>query len=346
VNLRADFSTPVSSVSIDLVPDDSDDPGFLKAYNSAGVLLQDLETAAPPYPGYLTMTITRPTADIAYIVAGGQSGQSLMLDHLVVVGGAATSDYYSVQVSVPASVSAMTLGLWTTTPGDGPGEPVNTLDPKIELYDAGQHLLASNDNGAADGRNARLAYRFTASGTYLVRVTSVNNSSGAYVFQAAALPGDANLDGTVDNTDLSRVLTNFDKSSMTWNQGDFDGNGTVDNADLSKLLANFDNKLSAAASPATSPAAGDCPDFCAPTRSGGTKMGLSPSPRTAASKPLAPPPLQTVDPASLLPLLRAAHDRVLQSTPFDDFLASPDWLDELAGTGSGNHNSKKRDLLT
>ena len=45
--LKAAFATPVYSVSIDLVADDTNDPGFLKAYSSSGVLLQDLETGAP-----------------------------------------------------------------------------------------------------------------------------------------------------------------------------------------------------------------------------------------------------------------------------------------------------------
>jgi probable HAF family extracellular repeat protein len=64
-----------------------------------------------------------------------------------------------------------------------------------------------------------------------------------------ALPGDANLDGVVDISDLTRVLTNYDKTGMAWAQGDFDGSGTVDIADLSALLTNFD-KTAAASSPA------------------------------------------------------------------------------------------------
>ena len=42
---------------------------------------------------------------------------------------------------------------------------------------------------------------------------------------AAALPGDANADGTVDISDLAIVLTNYDKTGMTWSQGDFNGDG-------------------------------------------------------------------------------------------------------------------------
>ena len=40
--------------------------------------------------------------------------------------------------------------------------------------------------------------------------------------------------------DLSILLANFDKTGMTWAQGDFNGDGTVNIADLSMLLANFD----------------------------------------------------------------------------------------------------------
>jgi hypothetical protein len=64
-------------------------------------------------------------------------------------------------------------------------------------------------------------------------------------FLLSAFPGDANLDGTVDITDLNRLLTNFDKTGMAWSQGDFDGNGTVDVADLNKVLTNFDKTVGA-----------------------------------------------------------------------------------------------------
>jgi hypothetical protein len=59
----------------------------------------------------------------------------------------------------------------------------------------------------------------------------------------AVLDGDANLDGTVNIADLSKVLTNYDKTSMHWADGDFDGNGTVDIQDLSKVLTNYDKSI-------------------------------------------------------------------------------------------------------
>jgi hypothetical protein len=61
------------------------------------------------------------------------------------------------------------------------------------------------------------------------------------------LPGDANLDGTVNINDLSKVLTNYDKAGMIWSDGDFDGNGTVNINDLSKVLTNYDRTVAAGA---------------------------------------------------------------------------------------------------
>jgi thiol-disulfide isomerase/thioredoxin len=52
--------------------------------------------------------------------------------------------------------------------------------------------------------------------------------------------GDANRDGKVDVLDLCIALTNFDKSNMSWAQGDFDGNKTVNFEDMSKVLTKYD----------------------------------------------------------------------------------------------------------
>jgi hypothetical protein len=70
------------------------------------------------------------------------------------------------------------LRLTTGTPGDGPGEFVNTLNPHIELYDAAGHLVAT---GAAlsDGRNEQLAFA-AHGGSYQIHVTGENFTVGEY----------------------------------------------------------------------------------------------------------------------------------------------------------------------
>ena len=63
------------------------------------------------------------------------------------------------------------------------------------------------------------------------------------------LAGDATLSGTVNFYDFQVVLTNFGKSSQSWDQGDFDYTGTVDFYDFQVVLSNFgqsDGALSSA----------------------------------------------------------------------------------------------------
>lgn len=53
-----------------------------------------------------------------------------------------------------------------------------------------------------------------------------------------AFVGDANLDGTVNLTDLLTLLNSYDESG-DWSQGDFNGDGTVNLTDLLGLLNNY-----------------------------------------------------------------------------------------------------------
>jgi hypothetical protein len=58
------------------------------------------------------------------------------------------------------------------------------------------------------------------------------------------LPGDLNLDGTVDIADLGALSTNYGLTSgATWAQGDVDNSGTVDIADLGYLATYFGSSL-------------------------------------------------------------------------------------------------------
>jgi hypothetical protein len=74
--------------------------------------------------------------------------------------------------------------------------------------------------------------------------TPTNEASNVgFRVASAALPGDANLDGTVDINDLTTVLANYNQTGMTWADGDFIGTGTVDINDLGIVLANYNTTL-------------------------------------------------------------------------------------------------------
>ncbi len=57
------------------------------------------------------------------------------------------------------------------------------------------------------------------------------------------LLGDANIDGSVDLTDLSTLLNNFGAPLPDWSSGNFDGASTIDLTDLSDVLNNFGQSL-------------------------------------------------------------------------------------------------------
>ena len=69
--------------------------------------------------------------------------------------------------------------LTTITPFDGPDAPLNDLNPKIELFNSAGTLVASDDNGAADGRNARVIYQVPvgSAGVHRIRVTGVGTAA-------------------------------------------------------------------------------------------------------------------------------------------------------------------------
>ena len=64
-------------------------------------------------------------------------------------------------------------------------------------------------------------------------------SSTSLTLTATALPGDANLDNTVDLSDLSTILNNFGAATPNWTDGNFDNASTIDLTDLSDVLNNF-----------------------------------------------------------------------------------------------------------
>jgi hypothetical protein len=94
---------------------------------------------------------------------------------LVTSGG---SDFYAVTLGQGGNLKAETY-----TPAVKSGEFVNEFDPSLFLYDASGNLVASDDNSASDGRNARLNFHTGGNGgdTYFIEVTSSDGSSGEYI---------------------------------------------------------------------------------------------------------------------------------------------------------------------
>jgi len=94
---------------------------------------------------------------------------------------AAGEDWYSVTAS-----AGQVLTFPTITPGDGPGEPANNLNPHIELYNP-SGVLVGTRTLMPDGRNESITYvvpsgrgKNGGGGVYRIRVTSEDGTTGEY----------------------------------------------------------------------------------------------------------------------------------------------------------------------
>jgi len=118
-------------------------------------------------------------------------------------------DYYSFTLG-----AGETIQLSTKTPADGPNQFVNTLNPALDLFDPAGLKVATNDNGAPDGRNALLNFTATAPGTYKVRVYANASTSGEYVLTLNHMPKAVNdSPSTLEDTPLTFSPTVNDTDS-------------------------------------------------------------------------------------------------------------------------------------
>ena len=90
------------------------------------------------------------------------------------LGGAATDDWYSVDVQAGQS-----LYLQTSTPSDQGGQFPNTASLEISLYDTYGNLVAQGVK-LADGRNESLFFNAPVSGEYRIDISEDPGGAGEY----------------------------------------------------------------------------------------------------------------------------------------------------------------------
>lgn len=125
-------------------------------------------------------------------------------NHLTINYGSAASPEATVRSEI---VTGYNNGAW-----NGPGIDSSAAADSGRTYGLG-YADGSVDTGTAAGP-----------GQVLIKYT---------------LYGDANLDGTVNLTDLLSLLNSYGQSGKDWSQGDFNYDGTVNLTDLLELLNNY-----------------------------------------------------------------------------------------------------------
>ncbi|MEX0938585.1 MAG: Ig-like domain-containing protein [Pirellulales bacterium] len=108
--------------------------------------------------------------------ANGQNGGQLIDTYTIEKAPPLDVDQYSLDVS-----AGQQINLETFTPAGGPFEFANVLDPNITLLDPTGAVVAMDDNGAGDGRNAQISeYEALLSGTYTIVVEAGEGTGGEY----------------------------------------------------------------------------------------------------------------------------------------------------------------------
>lgn len=143
--LRADFAVLQSFVSIDVGSDDASDVAWLRAYDAGGTLLDEVISGSVASGGSETISISRPTADIAYVISAGLGGDITPLDNLVYQLLDPNDDFYTF-----AAVENEEFGFDAFLPGSGPYLFNNPLDDpggsnlRLELRDPDGVLVATD----------------------------------------------------------------------------------------------------------------------------------------------------------------------------------------------------------
>lgn len=173
--LRADFSVLQSTVSIDVGSDDASDVAWLRAYDASDNFLAEVVSGSVASGGKETITISRPTAEIAYVIAAGQGTDITPLDNLVYQISDPDDDLYSItasagdQFSIDAFLPGAGVYLFNNAIDNSSGSEL-----RMEVRDPSGTLVASDSTS--------IFHTAATSGDYEVRVFA-NAGLGEYFLE-------------------------------------------------------------------------------------------------------------------------------------------------------------------
>ncbi len=113
-------------------------------------------------------------------------------------------------------------------------------------------LLAGYASGAWNGTSATSGVIISTTAQAAGLTVGYSDNGAGVEKIMVTLPGDANLDGTVNGSDFLILRNNFGMTSgAQWNQGDFTYSGAVNGTDFLLLRNNFGKTLTSAAATST-----------------------------------------------------------------------------------------------
>ncbi len=209
--LRIDFDDLQNRVSLEFGSDDNEDIGWLRAYGSNHLLLEQKQTGGIPFGASQTLEIDRPQADIAYVVASGFDFHITPLDNLQYTEYVVDEDYYSVTVA-----AGQPLEFQGILPGGGEYQFENGLDAPtgsllgMELFDPAGNLIAAD--------NEVISLIAGQAGTYTLRVFAQQGQGEYFISRSIAntdpveqaIQGTKFLDGVAGSGSLADVVASDD----------------------------------------------------------------------------------------------------------------------------------------
>ncbi len=130
------------------------------------------------------------------------------------------------------------------------GAGADIQDGKLVLdysTDPGSDPAATVQADLADGYPAAFSSGPIQSSTAASSSTalgSMDNTTSQQVMIARVNYGDANLDGTVDSSDLGYVINNYNNAGV-WSEGDFNYDGLINSTDFGYVISNYNHSLTA-----------------------------------------------------------------------------------------------------
>jgi hypothetical protein len=165
-----------------------------------------------------TSTVTGANSDVGQLNITGNFAQTATASTFADIGGTvAGTNYDRFAIGGTAALNgALSLDLFAAySPAYLFGHTILTAASRTGHFSSISGMLLSPLKG--------LAVTYTASG----------------VVVTATIPGDANVDGTVNSLDFSALAANFNKTNVGWVEGDFGGDGKANAIDFNSLASNY-----------------------------------------------------------------------------------------------------------
>lgn len=253
VQLRVDFTAPVTSVQLDAIGTAAGDRGRLEVYDANGVLLGRYTTGELAGGQSETMRVQRPAADIAYAVASGHAGAGVRLDRL--------------RFGPETAVKTDAQGAYAITSLPAGSYYVEAVTPAGKVLAESRQQVVLAASGVL-GHVDLVGYAGAISWQNPARATDVNDSGEVTPLDALAV---------INYINAHAGDVRLPTSSIPPPYYDVDGNGLVTAADVLIVINLLNNQASQGAGQA--PAGGEAPD--SPTAEGEGAGGLT----TAAPLP-------------------------------------------------------------